>query len=126
MISEKELLEMKSKLLADVVATSYERDDSLDYIRLGLAAKTAWSEIDFEKVEIYEVPFDKDRFDVPIVHDFPDKAFNKLFNTVGPTSYWPEEVNMRRWRIGETEFTMGCTSSFDKLLIGIKEVEGRQ
>ncbi len=93
--------------------------NKLDHIRLGLAAKTAWPDIDFGAIEIIEVPFGKTSFEA---EGLVDKLKFYWGSGIEPPPLTRNEtVDMRRWRSGETEFMMGCTSSFDRLLVGIKE-----
>ena len=92
-------------------------DNSADYIRLGLAVKTTWPDIDFETVEIHAVPFGKDSFEVPVMTEevswrWPEDArYAPLLKK--------ETVDMHRFYVGEAEFMVGY--SFGKWLVGIKE-----
>ena len=94
--------------------------NNLDYIRLGLGIKTKWPQIDFETVEIIEVPFGKARFEFPVL---ATEIKAHLIYEEPPSLFRKEIIDMQRWRMRETEFTVGCALGLTKLLIGIKGEE---
>ena len=87
-----------------------------DYIRLGLAVKTTWPQIDFETVEIHEVPFGNSRVELPLLVDTDWKE-----HPIEPMSQFEQEsVEMYRLRGKQAEFMAGYAPVSNKLLIGIK------